>query len=183
MNKIVALLVVLICAAVLAWPYLSLYRLDRALAANDLPALAELVDVESVRGEVKAQVDDRVKRTVGGKSGTVLGWIQTGVSQIGSRAVDLAVNLEWVADTLRDAGNDLRNGSGNGSGNSSGNSSGTADATASGAGAPSLLNRTTYAFYERWDQFLVRIGDLDRDPLHVRLALRGGSWKVVGIYD
>ena len=48
--------------AVLAWPYLYVWRLDGAVAARDVQALGRLVDIESVRQQVKAEFFSRRQR-------------------------------------------------------------------------------------------------------------------------
>ena len=52
--------------AVLAWPYLYVWRLDGAVAARDVQALGRLVDIESVRQQVKAEFSRDVNDAVGG---------------------------------------------------------------------------------------------------------------------
>jgi hypothetical protein len=122
-------------------------------------ALEQLVDIEAVRAGVRDQLSKRVDRTIGSGSGTVLGWIREGVRQIGDRAIDVAIDLNWVYGTLRTRNHDAE----------------TAD--------PSLLSDTTYAFYESYDRFLVRLGELGESPIHVRLRLKNWRWQVSGIYD
>ncbi|MFT5392644.1 MAG: hypothetical protein ACI8PT_002842 [Gammaproteobacteria bacterium] len=165
MKWIVAALATFTLAAIVAWPYATLYRLDRALTEGDLKPLAEFVDVDAIRASVKERVGRTVNDTVGGQPGTVLGWIQEGVRQIGERAVDLAVDLEWVQDTLNA-------------------SAGPVTDTAVLSGQPlSLLSRTSYAFHSGWDGFLVRTNSNVGEPLEIHFALQNWRWRVVAVYD
>ena len=55
MRRMILLLVILI-AAYVGYPYLTLYRIDRALLTNDQAALTRLVDFPEVRARLKAEV-------------------------------------------------------------------------------------------------------------------------------
>jgi hypothetical protein len=55
MRRVILLLFILI-AAYIGYPYLALYRLDRALLTNDQAALTRLVDFPEVRERLKAEV-------------------------------------------------------------------------------------------------------------------------------
>ena len=62
--------------AVLAWPYLYVWRLDGAVAARDVQALGRLVDIESVRQQVKAEFSRDVNDAVGGDGGQIYRWVK-----------------------------------------------------------------------------------------------------------
>ena len=157
--KWIALFVALITAVMLAaWPYVYVHRLDRALAASDNGAIREMVDLAAVRDHVRREIGERVDEKLRGEQGSVLGWIQKQVKRLGSRAVDIAIDIEWDHDTLdkrlRDAsGQPLR-----------------------------LTAATTYAFYESWDRFLVTIGGDGKPPLHMRWEREGGRWRITALY-
>ena len=40
----------------------------------------------------------------------------------------------------------------------------------------------TYAFYESYDTFIVRLGELGDNAMHVRLRLQNNEWRVVEIF-
>ncbi|MEM7254391.1 MAG: DUF2939 domain-containing protein [Pseudomonadota bacterium] len=145
--------------ALLAWPYIYVYRLDRAVASNDIVTLKKLVDVDAIRDDMKQKVDRNLSSRVGRSPGSIIGWIQEGVRQVGVKAIDMAVDLEWVLNTLRTRHHN------------------------EGEVDPSFLSDTSFAFFESYDRFLIRIGELGEDPIHVRLRLAGGAWRVTGIYD
>ncbi|MCH9669832.1 MAG: DUF2939 domain-containing protein [Gammaproteobacteria bacterium] len=157
--RYVVIIVVFTLLALLAWPYVYLYRLDRAVTDNDLPTMESLVDIEAVRDEMKRKVDKGLSSTIGGNPGSVMGWIQEGVKQLGERAVDMAVDVQWVRSTLL------------------------ARHSTEGTDATSFLSHTTYAFFESYDRFLVRVGELGESPVHMRMTLGSGGWRVTGIYD
>ena len=43
--------------------------------------------------------------------------------------------------------------------------------------------RTTHAFFESWDEFMIRLGRLGEDPIHVRMSLVRGNWRITAIYE
>ena len=49
-------------------------------------------------------------------------------------------------------------------------------------GSTSFRSRVTHQFFESWDVFVVRVGHLGNDPVHVVLQLTGGNWRVVAVY-
>ena len=57
------LLITLLTFTVLAfacWPYVTLYRLNRAVSENDLKALEHLVDIDALRGDIVGRIDTEV---------------------------------------------------------------------------------------------------------------------------
>jgi hypothetical protein len=44
-----------------------------------------------------------------------------------------------------------------------------------------LLAGVTFAFFESYDTFLVRIGELGQGATHVRMKLEGQVWRVTDI--
>jgi hypothetical protein len=56
MRRAILLLAVLLGAAYIGYPYLTLYWIDRALLTDDEPALARLVDFPRVRAGLKAEL-------------------------------------------------------------------------------------------------------------------------------
>ena len=51
--------------------------------------------------------------------------------------------------------------------------------TANGA----FRQQTTHAFFESWDEFVIRLGELGQDPIHVRMTLARGNWRITAIYE
>lgn len=152
-------LLLLVLAAAIAWPYIYLYRLDRALLENDRVALVALVDMERLQESHKATMELRVERTVG-ENGAVARMLQDGMRWISDQTGDRVIDLDWVRERLR------------------------RDGQAPGDNAyPSILRHTGFAFYESPSTFLVRLGELGRDPVHLRLRLQDWTWRLTEIYE
>ena len=49
-------------------------------------------------------------------------------------------------------------------------------------GTASFRSRITDTSFESWTSFVIRLGELGGAPVHVRLQLTDGNWRVVGIY-
>jgi hypothetical protein len=138
------------------WAYWHLYRLDRALLEDDQVTLAGLVNLEAVRMARDEALDARAAAAMRGE-GPLAGMVRQGarwLDETTRRPVDLA----WVQEALRWAQAE--------------------ETTAS----PAVLRHTTFAFFESPTRFLVRIGELGRAPIHLRLQFVDWRWEVVGIY-
>jgi hypothetical protein len=141
------------------WPYYSLFRLDDALGKPEVAALQDLVDLPAIQANYK-------KRLTGGMeslpavpgAGDVMVWLQQNLQRLGDSALSQAITLEWVRDTLRQAA-----------------------AQATNQKPPYLLAGVSFAFFESYDTFLVRIGELGRGETHVRMRLQGQTWRVTDI--
>ncbi len=141
------------------WPYYSVFRLDDALGQPEISALQGLVDLPAIQANYK-------KRLSGGlavlppatDAGDVMGWLQQNLQQLGDAALSQAITLEWVRDTLRKAATQATN-----------------------QKPAYLIAGITFAFFESYDTFLLRIGELGQGPTHVRMKLEGELWKVTDI--
>jgi hypothetical protein len=89
---------------------------------------------------------------------SAMGWIRQNLERLGDSALDQAITLPWVRDTLREA-----------------------VTQATHQTPPYLLAGIDFAFFESYDRFLIRIGDLGRGATHVRLSLQGTEWRVTDI--
>ena len=47
----------------------------------------------------------------------------------------------------------------------------------------SFRQQTTHAFFESWNEFVIRLGELDQEPVHVRMTLTSGNWRITAIYE
>ncbi len=70
------LLVTVLLLAYLAWPYATLWRIDRALRNDDSAALAELVDLDAVRGAIKTKLNKDADSSIGDLSDSFIRWLQ-----------------------------------------------------------------------------------------------------------
>ncbi len=141
------------------WPYYYIFRLDGALSKEDTTELATLVDLPAIRANFKARVTagaDQLLPPADPKS--TMGWIRQNLERLGDSALDQAITLPWVRETLRQAVSEATHQS-----------------------PPFLLSGIDFAFFESYNRFLIRIGDLGRNPTHVRLTLEGTEWKITDI--
>ena len=140
------------------WPYVNLYRLDRALMQNDRKVLNVLVDLNALKAQHKAMLEKQLQRSIGGQHGPISDLVRDGARWYGAQTSE-AIDLEWVRQRLRRM-------------------------RASAPDAyPSIITDTTFAFFERPTRFLIRLGDLGDDPIHVRMTLEDWQWRVTGLYD
>ncbi len=140
-----------------AWPYYGLWRLNQAAVSGDPQALATWVDLPAVRQDIKRRLNKDLSAGETTPSNEFIGWLQDGIQRLGNDAVDRLVTLEWVRDRLLSK-------------------------TPAGSRG-GFLGQVSYAFFERPDRFLVRIGELGGDPVHLRLRLEGAGWRLVALYD
>lgn len=143
--------------AFVVWPYYHVYRLDDALGKDDLRTLEQLVDVQAIRGNYK-------KRLEGGlglqpqDAGSALAWMQQNLQRLGDAALEQTITLDWTRDTLKEAA-----------------------ARATERKPPYFMAAVSFAFFESYDSFIVRLGELGRNATHVRMRLEGKTWRVTDI--
>jgi len=152
-------LIILLASAYIAWPYYHVWRLNQAVILDDRQALGTQVDLEAVREQIKRRLNKEVDSSVGDVSNAFVDWLQDGIRRMGDQAVEQLVTLEWVREQLLSK---TRPGD-----------------------TPGFIDHIDYAFFDRPDGFLVRIGQLDEDPVHVRLSLslRDFAWRVSAVYN
>jgi hypothetical protein len=144
-----------------AWPYYRIYQIDDALGYDDPAALARLVDLEAVRAGTMKQLDASMQAATGRpEEGSVLDWVQDSLHELGGDAVDQLIDLAWVHAALQRAARQ-----------------------AIDEPPYYFMRGINYAFFDGYDSFLIRLGDIDRNPTHVRLQLRAGNWRITGIYN
>ncbi|MBS35077.1 MAG: hypothetical protein CMO26_04030 [Thiotrichales bacterium] len=49
-------------------------------------------------------------------------------------------------------------------------------------GEKTLESRVTNGSFEAWDIYVVRVGKLGNQPVHIKMQLLGSNWRVVAIY-
>jgi hypothetical protein len=155
--KALASLLLLFILAFLIWPYTAVYRLDRALALQHRQTLAEMIDIESVREQIKRKLNKNLESSIGNVSNSFIDWLQGGIQELGADAIDQMVDTDWVASQLR-------------SHNANPNEGG-------------FYQQLSYAFFDGPDRMLLRIGELDDNPVHARLKLEGSQWRITAIYN
>jgi hypothetical protein len=150
------LIPVLMLLAFLIWPYVTLWRLDRALALDHpdaLAALAALVDLEAVRDEIRRKLNKEAPSAIGPVSDDFIDWLEQGIRRDGSAAIDQQVTLEWVRERLLSQ-------------------------SPPGKGLAGALSR---AFFDDPLHFSLRIGAPSGPLVQVRLSLQGTGWRVTAL--
>jgi len=140
----------------LAWPYAALWQIDRAVRSGDFAALAGLVDLDSVRSEIKQKLNKDESSNIGELSDSFIRWLEEGISALGNQAVERLVTVSWVRARLLDHG------------------AGNAD--------DGFLGQVSYAFFDAPDGFVARIGPPSDTPVQLHLSLRGLHWRVSALY-
>ncbi|MDJ0806169.1 MAG: DUF2939 domain-containing protein [Gammaproteobacteria bacterium] len=148
---------IILFSAFLAWPYTAVYRLDQALVRNDTQAIEQLIDIESIQQQIKRKMNKNVESSIGDVSNSFVEWLQNGIQRLGNDAIDSLVNLDWVMAQLRSKNPDNRRGG--------------------------FFEHLSYAFFDGHDGLLLRIGELDDDPVHARLTLQETQWRITAIYN
>lgn len=160
MLKVFRNLLIVAVLAFALWPYVTVFRLNSALAQSDAQALAPLVDLPAVQAHYKDRFGNTVDTWLpsGGESDEVLGWLSKNIQQLGDRALDQAITLDWVRQSLREA-----------------------IQRAAPQTPERLLSAVDFAFFESWNRFVIRIGELGANPTHIQLSLEGYRWKIIDI--
>jgi hypothetical protein len=153
---LVLLLGMVFLLAFLAWPYVTLWQIDRAARSDDVAALSELVDLDAIRGEIKKKLNKETDSAIGDLSDSFIRWLQEGIQTLGSDAVERLVPLHWVRERLF-----VYN---------------------LGDGGEGFLGQITYAFYDAPDGFAVRIGPTADTPTRLRLTLDDLRWRISAVY-
>lgn len=157
--KLLSIPLLLLFLAYIAWPYVTILRLDRALTNNDPVTLEHLVNLDAVQQEFKNRMHQGLQGAVGQESNPMLEFLRGGISQLGGSAIEQLVTVDWVRERLL-----------------SKSDRGTAS-------APSLLDPISFAFFESFDRFLIRIGQLGENPVHARMRLQDWEWRIVAVYE
>ncbi|MCP5140946.1 MAG: DUF2939 domain-containing protein [Gammaproteobacteria bacterium] len=153
MKKLLFTLILLAALAWIAYPYLHVYRLGMALKDNDRAAIAELVDVDAVRNDQRTRMEQRANQAIGKGDDPISKLLRDGASILGAAAIDTTVDQTWVRKQLTDGGK-----------------------------LPDMITRVDYAFFDAWNSFVVRVGELGDNPLHFRMAFADWRWRVVALY-
>jgi len=141
------------------WPYYYVFKLDDALGQEGTAELAALTDLQAIRANYKSRLEAGADALLPpADPNSVMGWIRQNVDRLGDSALDQAITVPWVRDTLR-----------------------VATTRATGHTPPYLLAAIDFAFIESYNRFLIRIGDLGRGATHVRLSLEGSEWKITDV--
>jgi hypothetical protein len=150
-------LLFLFALAFLVWPYTAVYRLNQALQRDDQQAIGEMIDLASIREQIKRKLNKNVESAIGDVSNGFIDWLQNGIQRMGADAVEQMVDNAWVVARLRSHNREPRQGG--------------------------FMDQMTYAFFDSPDRLLLRIGALDDNPVHAHLSLQGLRWRVTAVYN
>jgi hypothetical protein len=137
-----------------AWPYVTLWRLDRALVRDDRGTLGALVDLAAVRGEIARKLNKEETSTLGPPSDAFIEWLEQGIRRNGTAALEHWVDLDWVRERLL------------------------SHASPQQGMVPAL----TRAFFDDPLHFSARVGRAGRTPVFLRLTFDGLGWRVTSVY-
>lgn len=133
-------------------PYYSLYRLNHALVVNDSAQLNRYIDLEQVRSQYKASL--RIDEA--GQEGAFSRMFRGTANSMSALTVDQMVSIDWIRQKLSRA--------------------------EPGQIGQSMFDRLDHAFFEGPNTFLVRIGSLGGEPLHLILQREGVLWRLSQIH-
>ncbi len=141
------------------WPFYSVYRLDEAINRQDTNQLADMLDLPALRANYKKRLSTGVHGVLPSDNPeSVVSWIRQNLERLGDSALEQAITVDWVRETLR-----------------------AAVTQATGQSPPYLLAAVDFAFFESYDRFLIRIGELGQGATHIRLSLEGRRWRITDI--
>jgi len=140
----------------LVWPYITLWRLDQAIRSNDSSSLADLVDLDAVRREIKKKLNKDAGSSIDDLSDPFIQRLQEEIQVMGGNAVDRLVTLPWVRARLLDH--------------------------SAGDGVKGFMGQITYAFFDGPGGFAVRIGPATDTPIHLLLTRNRLDWRVSAVF-
>jgi hypothetical protein len=140
----------------MALPYITLWQLDQAVRSADSSTLADLVDLDAVRSEIKKKLNKDEASAIGELSDPFIQWLQEGIQTMGGGAVERLVTLSWVRAQLLDH--------------------------TAGDGGEGFVRQVSYAFFHASGGFAVRIGSAGDRPTHLFLKRSGLNWRVSAVY-
>jgi hypothetical protein len=138
----------------LSWPYVAIWRLERALVRNDRESLGTLVDLAAVRQEIARRLNKEEKTTLAPPSDAFIEWLEQGIRRNGTAALDHRVDLDWVRERLLSH-------------------------APSGHG---LRRALTHAFFDDPLHFSVRLGHPGQSPVLLGLTFDGLGWRVTSVF-
>jgi hypothetical protein len=155
--KALVIAIFFILAAYLIWPFTVLLQLERAMLQDDRAAVAQIIDVNSLRDQIKRRMNKEVQSSIGEVSNGFVDWLQNGLRRLGADAVDKLVTLDWALFQLRAHNENPQHGG--------------------------YIDQLTYAFFDGPDRLLLRVGELDGHPVHAHLTLKNAKWRITSIYN
>jgi hypothetical protein len=160
MGRVLGYLLLLAVLGYGLWPYYTVFQLDDAVREAEPGALAPFVDLDAIKANYAARIRMPVPEfepRTGPGADQVVVWLRTNLPRLGEAALDQAITLEWVQNSLREA------------------------AQRTTESRPALfIDAIDYAFFESWNRFMIRVGPLGSET-HVVLGLDGADWRIVDL--
>jgi len=156
--RLLRYLVLFALVAFVVWPYYHIFRIDNALGRGDMQALEQFLDVPAIRRNYKERLERGLGLRPELRDTDDMARMRQNLQRLGDVALERTITPEWVRDTLRQAA-----------------------AAATDARAPYFMGAVTFAFFDSYDRFLIRLGRLGRDASHVRMGFRDWTWRITDI--
>jgi hypothetical protein len=153
-----SILLILGILAFVAWPYYTVYRLDQALLANDQGELERLLDLEAIRRHYKELLDLNIEGLAERFDNPVFRFFRGGVKEVGGAAF-ASFDCDWVCETVR-----------------------AAQLNSSSRRRRPVLGGFSFACFETPTRFLIRAGELGKNPVHLYLTLQQWQWRVTAVF-
>jgi hypothetical protein len=83
-----------------AWPYLTLWQLDRALAGDDRAALTHLIDLEAIRTDYRRRLNKDSGDVAPPPSDAFITWLEQAIRREGTVALEVEVTMDWLRGLL-----------------------------------------------------------------------------------
>jgi hypothetical protein len=81
-------------------PYVTLWRLERAVAAAPPSAQAGFVDIAAVRDQIRRRLNKDAESRIGEVSDSFIDWLQLALRRSGDDALEQTVTLDWLRGLL-----------------------------------------------------------------------------------
>jgi hypothetical protein len=135
-------------------PYYSLYQLNSVINNNNKIAFQKMIDIETVRKVHKDNFEWKTKQIVPSQQGQ-----SNIISEMARESAQMLGNA--TVDTMINVDSML----------------------ALLRQAAPLRDKLSNAFFESPTRFIVRIGELGRQPIFIKMTLQDWSWRITAIYD
>lgn len=133
-------------------PYYSLYRFNHALVIHDHEDMSRYLDLHQLRQHYKESL--RISQS--GGEGAITRMFRGTANTMSALTVDQLVTMDWIRRKLVLA--------------------------EQGQIGQSMFERLDHAFFEGPNTFLVRLGRLGEEPLHLLFRRDGLVWRLSALY-
>jgi len=150
-------LLFLLLIVYIAWPYVAVYRLDRALAVNDRDELVKLIDVDAIRRQLRGRLDREIEGVAERYDNPIFRFLRGGAKELTSTTFE-DIDYEWVREFVQET------------------------QRRSATQRRPVLGSFSFAFFESPRRFLIRVGEMGENPVHLRMTLQGWQWRVSALF-